>query len=224
MGKSKKITKHIFDLDHTLYLEPDDKYDCWARANQKALSDFGVVLPLDEVKAIGHAAYMAHKHQLSGFVEKYNLDFEALNQAYHAHAIEEYKGKVVPNKRLADHFNAIAAEDKVILTHSIDIWTDAMLEVADMKASMDPANILAQCHPMINHVRKNESDVPIRAALQVLNARPEQTAMYDDMHLNFEHAHDMGLHTVLIHWGREVPKTRPKNVSQMAIDITQKLK
>jgi len=214
--------KHIFDLDHTLYPDPADKYERYARANQRALADMNVTMDFETVKRLGTQSFKERGDQLLVFVEDYGLDYAVLNKLYHGYAVEEFKDGITLKPSIRDYFNQIAKEDKVILTHATSDWAHSILQGLGMADNLYAEHVLAQDHPSINYIRKDDmlnGEQIFRTALEVLQARAEDTVMYEDVAANLIIPKKLGMKTVLVHWGA-APDRKADHVDVMVADVS----
>jgi len=210
--------KYVFDLDHTLYPDPADKLERYKKAAARAAVHLGAPLSLGEAEELAAASFKENGSELTVFMERYNIEYGPLTKAYHHFAVEEFADGIRLDPALKDVFNAIAADDKVVLTHSTSEWAWPILEKLGMTETLHQSHVLTQDHPDIEYARKDRSEKPFRAAMALLGSVPGDTAMFDDVAANLEIPHRLGMRTVLVHWGKSAAEL-PAHVHQQTENV-----
>lgn len=195
--------KYIFDLDNLLYRDPADKYTKYQDAAAHTAIRCGVDLPFEQVHKLAGDSFKDHGSELTVFAEEFGIDYALLCETYHDEALRIFEPEIVALQELTDKFNEIAAEDKVVLTHSTSHWAIPVMKKIGIYDSTNPDHILAQDDPRINFKRKDEDKEPFEVALQLLGCEAKDAVMFDDTADNLVIPDLMGMETVFVHWGKE---------------------
>lgn len=213
--------KYIFDLDNSLYPDPKNKYARYEIAAARAALNCGVPLSYEQAHAKAGQSYKDHGSELTVFINEYGIDSSHITEVYHEEAFKIFEEEIATSDELRDAFNAIAPGDKVILTHSTTHWALPVIKRLGIDANIDPDHILALDDPRIQFKRKDADIEPFEVALQLLGAKPEEVTMVDDVADNHIIPHQMGMHTLLIHWNEEGDVSAPEHVKSQAHNPAQ---
>ena len=213
--------KYIFDLDNSLYPDPKNKYARYEIAAAKAALNCGVPIQEEQARVLAAQSYQDHGSELTVFINDYGIDPALITEVYHEEAFKIFEEEIGTSDELRDAFNAIAPGDKVILTHSTTQWALPVIKRLGIDANIDPNNILALDDPRIQFKRKDADIEPFEVALQLLGARAEEVTMVDDVADNHIIPHQMGMHTLLIHWKDQDDANAPEHVQNQAHNPAQ---
>ena len=206
--------KAIFDLDHCLYQDPKNKTELYETALIQTMAKFGVALTQAALRSIDHNMRDDHD-ALRMELRTYGVAFEAFFKASHDIAIALFEKNVQPNPALRDLFNKIGKDNIVILTHGSSHWAEAMLRKLGLRDVLKDDNILTLDHEHVKGRRKEQTRDPFWIAANRLGAKPQEITFFDDLVKNHVHPSEMGMKTVLVHWGNPPSEPLP-HVAEMA--------
>jgi len=194
----------IFDLDHTLYPDPENKNDLYFRAAVAAVMQCRPDLDAQSIEQNVAQSVRETRSELTYPARDYGIDPRHLHVVYHDMAVGHFEPHVTPDATLRDVFNDIGARNIVILTHSTINWASRLLCRLGIADAVMPDHILALDHPDISFERKDSSRRPFERAAARLNRDFGDIAMFDDLAKNLRFPHEMGMEPVLVTHGVDV--------------------
>jgi len=99
--------------------------------------------------------------------------------------------------------------EHVLLTHASRGWAARALEHLGLKKFFPDEQIIPA--EDTDFLRKSGSRVPFEKALSLLKTPPKETIVIEDIADNLRIPHEMGMGTILVHYGRP-PKPMPDHV------------
>lgn len=188
----------IWDLDNTLYrFEGDFEHLCHVAAAKAALNA-GVDMTHEEAFEICLESYDLHGNSSHLFVEKYRLDKQQMHYDFHRFINIDEK-LIKKSVELIELFAKINLTH-VLVTHASGEWAHRALTHLGLKEFFPDNKIIPL--ESTNFKNKSDSRVPFEMALGLLDLLPERAVVVEDMSANLRIPHDMGLGTVLVHYGK----------------------
>ena len=214
--------KAVFDLDNCLYQYDENAEALFTEAYARTLEHFGIEASEDFSKIVNHN--MTHDHDaMREIFADLGVCFDTFHDVAHKFAIDIFRDRVYAPPGLTELFNAIAPENKVILTHGSRAWSEAMLTKIGVRHTIHDDHILSIDHDEIAGQRKDKSPAPFEIAADRLGAHPSELVFFDDLPENHVHANALGMRTVLIHWGEEIADALD-HITDSVHDVTTWLK
>lgn len=192
----------IFDLDNTLYREPPELSRACEEAMARAAADMVEGLTYEAALYISQTSNHQTGSVRTYFTERYEIDPAALHERYH----EEVDHLILPvcqDTRAA--FAEINQEEIALglLTHGSRGWTDRVL--GHLGLSLFFPEELRIAIEDVDFEHKHESEKPFLEMLQRADVETAQAVMVEDVSRNLQVAHQMGMQTVLITHGFDLP-------------------
>lgn len=218
-GASPRLV--VFDLDNTLYREPPELSRACEEAMARAASELIEGLSYEEALHISQTSNHQTGSVRAHFMEQYNADPAVLHQMYH-NMVDHMVLPVCEDTKAA--FAKVSGEKVLLglLTHGSRGWTDRVLDHLGLSDCFDP--VLRVPVEDVDFHHKHESERPFHEIMaraseysgEVIDAA--DCMMVEDVERNLSVAHRLGLQTVLVTHGADVPK--PDHVDHMVSDVT----
>ncbi|MCB9990257.1 MAG: haloacid dehalogenase [Rhodospirillales bacterium] len=195
----------IWDLDNTLYrFDHDFVQACHIAAARAALKG-GVPMNMEQAVAYSERSYLERGHSYFLFVENFEVNELSIHLDFHDFIDETIIKK---SKDLADLFVRSGLQH-ILVTHGSRRWAHKALLHLGLDRFFPPERIIPA--EEIDFARKHASRVPFEKALQILDLPEAHVAVVEDMADNLLIPHEMGLSTILVHYGR-VPDPMPDHI------------
>ncbi len=196
----------IWDLDNTLYrFNADFEQACHIAAARAAVKG-GADLTHEAALEICYRSYEIHGHSYRMFIDEYRLDKVQLHYDFHEFIDEKLIRK---SAELVQLFGKTHLKHALV-THASGAWARRALEHIGLAAFFPDERIIPA--EEINFERKDESRAPFEKALSLLELSPEKAAVVEDLAPNLRIPHEMGLMSVLVHYGQR-PEPMPAHVT-----------
>jgi len=210
--RENEIEKHlaqlegvIWDLDNTLYrFDGDFEHACHVAAARAAVKG-GVAVTHERALELSILSYDRYGHSYRLFIEEYALDHLQAHYDFHTFIDEKLIRKSL---ELIDLFRQTHLRH-VLVTHASGEWAERALSHIGLKEFFPDAMILPL--EAIEFRRKSESTAPFERALELLGLPAEKTVVVEDLADNLRIPYELGLATVLVHYGRK-PQPMPKHI------------
>ena len=187
----------IWDLDNTLYRLDEAMADAFHLAVARAVTqDGGVALDLDEAFRMARKSFAEHGYSGKVFVRNYGIDDEWLHHQFHSYVDEKL---IARSMETADLFGRLDLRHAII-THGSGRWARRVLGHLGLSGFFEEGGILAL--EDYGFQKKSESAVSFIRALDHLELGPEQTIFIEDTPKNLAIPYELGMSTVLVHYGR----------------------
>lgn len=190
----------IWDLDGTLYRYDKIFIDACNLAAARTAIDLGLEMDLAEATALAARSYTETGSSFK-LLSAHGIAYADFHTPYH-NAIDTTILEKNLEMRLA--LEKIGAP-MVILTNASRDWALRTLDHLDLRPVFDDDHILAL--EDVGLEPKSSSRRGFQAALDIMDRRPDQVLMVEDLAHNLVIAKQMGMTTALVHHGR-VPGDR----------------
>lgn len=195
----------IWDLDNTLYrFEGDFEQLCHVAA-AKAVIKGGVAMTHEQAMEVCLQSYDLYGHSYRLFLERYEIDRVQVHFDFHT---------FIDEKLIRRELELIALFEKThlrhaLVTHASGEWAARALSQIGLKEFFPDEMIISA--EAIDFQRKSESRAPFEKALALLGLPPSHVVVVEDLAENLRIPHEIGLATVLVHYGRP-PEPMPSHV------------
>lgn len=190
-----KIKGVIWDLDNTLYLFTDEfKRHCNIAA-AKAAQGLGVNFSYEETVKIAERSEEEYGYSLHIYVTDHGLSYQDLHVPFHQNIDEKVIDPIAGTMQALEKF----LSRQVILTNASRCWAQRALKFIGVNEMFDDHEII----PMedVNYEPKARSDKGFIKACEILNLKPSEILMVDDLDRNLIIPHKMGMQTAYMHHG-----------------------
>ena len=212
-----RIEGIVADLDGTLYPFPENKNDIFSNAVARAACNLGFEGGYEKARALASSSWQKYGSEIAVFVEEFGMDQAAIFIEAHDIGSAEMIKHVQPLRSIFDTFNRMSQHDRVaILTHASHIWAMRFVQHLGLGDIIAERNVLALDHPKINFVTKDRGPETFDIAAKAIDVDPRNIVVFEDSIGNLEHAADLGMHTVYVHWGKPKDTLPPYVRSQVA--------
>ncbi len=186
----------IWDLDGTLYRYNAARRDVFCRAAARAARLCGV--PEDEDLIFTRTMEAPHSH---AFVDVWQRDYGMDRVKFH-HLYHDIKDMGLVSVRVEGLAGALrcVAVAQIILTHASRQWARRMLAHLGLADIFPDDRVIV--FEDVDFIGKHQSAAPFERALARLDRAASQVAVVEDSAANLQHAHALGMRTVLVHYGR----------------------
>ena len=195
----------IWDLDNTLYrFEGDFEQLCHVAAAQAAIKG-GVQMTHEQALEVCLQSYDRYGHSYRLFIEEHKMDQVQLHYDFHS---------FIDEKLIRKSLELIALFEKThlrhaLVTHASGEWAARALSHIGLKDFFPDERIIPA--EAVDFQRKSESRAPFEKALTLLGVSPSCAVVVEDLADNLRIPYEMGLATVLVHYGRP-PEPMPGHV------------
>lgn len=195
----------IWDLDNTLYRFEGDFEELCHVAAAKAVVKGGLQMTHEEALSLCLKSYDQYGHSYRLFIEEYGIKQEIIHYDFH---------EFIDEKLLRKEAELISLFEKsslghVLVTHASREWAGRALRHIGLKEFFPDEKIIPA--EDTNFMRKSESKIPFENALALLEIQKEKVVVVEDIAENLRIPYQMGLATVLVHYGRP-PSPMPEHV------------
>ena len=204
---ASQIKGAIWDLDGTKYHFMPGFYEACDKATVKAAREvWAQHLPHEPIpddaslQRRATQSYADHKLSYMFLVLEHKIPQDALHHNYHRHAPMHLVGQT-PNLR--DSFTKVSHLQHIIYTHADARWTEEVLERCNLREFYPDERIVTV--ERVNFARKNEVRDGFDHCARVLGLPLNQLAMIDDTPECLAIPKELGMQTVLITQGRDMP-------------------
>lgn len=207
----------ILDFDGVFYSYEPHVVAVYAASAARAAIQCGVPQTYDNLYADFCLRPDPHAFSEAWQVE-HGLDILKYHHAYHddipvADAIGQHQPATAAFSQLADK-----KVPMVILTHGSRPWVKRVLAHIGLPDFLPDTYIIGFEHT--NRVKKNESAAPVQQAAALLGIAPDRLGMIEDSHNNLVYAHELGVHTGYVHYGKPLAP-QPAHVRHQSSDVAQ---
>lgn len=207
-----KVRAIIWDLDNTLYRFSDEfKAHCNNAAAEAAL-EVGIDMTHADAIKIAERSEELHGYSMHIYVTDHGLSYADLHIPFHRrideNIIEPIEGALSALKKFRGR--------QVILTNASRCWAERAVKYIGADQVFSAQEII----PIedVNFVPKAGAGDGFIRALEILEAKPEETLMVDDLDRNLIIAHEMGMQTIYMHHGKPM-KDLPDYVSDQSENL-----
>lgn len=191
----------IFDLDGCLYKDGPHMKDAFRRAATAAVRDCleKEGRPALDDKTIDDGISAVFKNSsFDAALEAFKINEADMYAAHHANMDENV---IEPHPETERAFGGLGVPC-AILTYGSKDWAARAVKRIGLE-TVFPANRIFSIEE-IGFQRKHLSAAPFEYALEKLEARAEDCLYADDQPVNLRYAHEIGMTTALVTWGRDV--------------------
>lgn len=195
-----RISALLWDIDNTWYPYPDGfEEECHARSARIAV-ELMPDLSYEEALEIARRSYELHRNDREIFVREHGVDAATFSEKAH------FNIDTSCIKFCEETAAAMQQSDLLhgVLTAATKAWAQKILGLLGVLEHFIEDHILGTHE--VNHHAKHESEVPFRAALEAMGKEPHEVAMVEDTPQNLIHPKAMGMHTILITYGKPHPE------------------
>lgn len=195
----------IWDLDNTLYRFNEDFSQACQIAAARAAIKNGAQYTLDEAVAICIQSFTRHGNSSHIFIEDHKINQQGMHADFH-----DFLDETVIHRslELAELFRQAALQN-IIVTHASQNWARRILNHLGLSGHFPGDRIIAA--EDVAFQSKASSRVPFERALDLLGLAPDRVVVVEDSAQNLRIPHEMGLTTVLLHYGQP-PVPMPDHV------------
>jgi FMN phosphatase YigB (HAD superfamily) len=197
MNMQKHIKHAIWDLDDTLYKISTPLSENFALAACDGIREIiDPELSNKEIISTINKSREMHGNSFAEFVRQGHSEKE-LHRAHHAHLNHKH---IIPDEDLKQALKELKAAGviSVVLTHGTEDWGERATRQAEIRDYID-AIYSTEHH---DYMKKNHGPELLIRTMEIIKAKPEETAFIDDRHDNLLHAHPIGVHTINVHQNR----------------------
>lgn len=186
----------IWDLDNTLYrFEGDFEQLCHVAAARAAVKG-GVQMTHEQALEVCLQSYDRYGHSYRLFIEEHRMDQVQLHYDFHT---------FIDEKLIRKSLELIALFEKThlrhaLVTHASGEWAARALRHIGLKEFFPDEQIIPA--EAVDFQRKSESRAPFEKALALLGLPSARVMVVEDLAENLRIPHEMGLATVLVHYGQ----------------------
>lgn len=209
------MLKMIHDLDNMLYPEYPGAVDDMNMAGAlAAVHDCHMKISVAEAKSLIEKAVKECPGWLDLLVQR-GLDVEKFMGPYHERLDHLL---IQPYPQLTEQFNSLAGQaDHVVLTHSNGEWAHRTIKHIGLHQHLPEARVLSWEK---YKAWKSVSTTGFEKAAALLQAEPREIIFSDDSVRNLKTAKDMGMTTVWVSHGRNVPAGAAAHIDHCVENIT----
>lgn len=199
-GTLKPVSAIAFDMDGTLYAYSQQMVNNLRRAQADVLiEETGGRLTIEEATEICAQSYYQLRNGWELPAKKLGLDGHRLHQLFHARAAVD---DIQPLVDLPVAF-AEAAKANItlaVITHSHSDFTARALAHMQLAAHIAPAHVLTV--EQVGYREKHNDPEMLLEIQRRTNIPFDEIMMVEDTMENMVFAHDLGMRTAFIHWGK----------------------
>lgn len=186
----------IWDLDNTLYRFEDGFEHLCNIAAARAAMKGGAPLSEGEAIELSSLSYQQYGYSCRLFIERYGMDREQLHYDFH---------DLIDERLIRRSLDLIGLFEKTglrhaLVTHSSGRWARRALSHIGL-APFFPEEAIFPAEDVAFR-SKAESREPFERALSLLGLAEDKVAVVEDVAANLRIPHEMGLATVLVHYGK----------------------
>lgn len=204
----KNVSGLIFDLDHTLYKDPEQKNGFYGEAAVEAAMRLKLFPTFELAAQAVHVSVETYKSELTGLILHHGADRSSLYVAYHEAALPKFIPHIQKIPGMDDLLKDLI-EDGVkisLLTHSVREWAMPLLEELNLSSHFRQEHIFCLNDPEIAFRRKDEDVDVFKLVGSKMALEAQNLSFFDDSHKNLIHPHSLGMTTVEICWDKFTEK------------------
>lgn len=215
MSTSGPYKGYIFDLDNTLYRDPDAKLPLYELAAKLAAVEISTLSGAGHDEAtlfeVIERSLKEHKSELALLVSELGMDRTELFRAYHRCGVDVFarNNGFEPHAALIDTLKNHDMKNMVIVTHASREWAEYVIAHLGLEEIFPKDRIIALDDDTVNFAMKSESETAFRLALDILKCDASETVVFEDSADNLRIPSEMGMATVLVTWGKNAPPSAP---------------
>src|ERR1035437_9240086 len=123
-----RIKGLIFDLDNTLYRDPENKNSIFAHAAARAALQMGAGMSFADAVRMAKQSYVDHKSEAVAFCRAFGFDEKRFYRHVHEFGAELMLQAIHPVEAYKEAFNRLSANKDVrILTHGSQRWAEHLV-------------------------------------------------------------------------------------------------
>ena len=198
--ETAQIQGIIWDLDNTLYRFTDEFITACNVAAAKAAQNLGIELSYEDTLKLAERSEAEHGYSMHGYVTDHGLSYADLHFPFHQNIDETVVEPIAGAIEALEVFQG----RQVILTNASRCWAERILKYVGIDHLFEDQDII----PMedVGFKAKASNDQGYLKGVELLNFKPEEVLMVDDLDRNLKQAKSVGLHTVYMHHGDPMPE------------------
>lgn len=220
----KNVKALIFDLDHCLYQDPEDKNGLYFEGAVKAALRLGIFEDFEAAAQAVAQSVADHRSEIEGLVRHHGAHHPSIYRAYHEESLPQFLAQAQPIAGFAQRLGQVVEAYGLklgVLTHSPREWAEPFLHHLELAAHIPPDRVFALNDPAIDFKMKTTKE-PFEHVCGALDILPEEAVMMDDLEKNLIMPSAMGMTTVRICWDEAtLAKEKPAHVSYKALHPKQ---